>query len=255
MRIERIQDATLYCGDCLEILPTLGKADAVVTDPPYRLTSGGKTPGGMTGGWLTDYPNNGLPVFCDVSWDQIMGAAFDSLNSDSDAYIMANDKNVNMALNAAKNAGFKFHNLLVWDKRTAVANRWYMKNCEFILYLYKGAARRIKDAGSKQLYSVLQIDSSTHPTEKPVELMRHYIGNSTERRQSVLDPFMGSGTTGVACAKLGRKFVGIEIEPKYFDIACERIEKAYAQPDLFIEPSPKLTQSALELVKITNEHS
>ena len=233
MRIERIQDATLYCGDCLEILPTLGKADAVVTDPPYRLTSGGKTPGGMTGGWLT----------------------FDSLNSDSDAYIMANDKNVNMALNAAKNAGFKFHNLLVWDKRTAVANRWYMKNCEFILYLYKGAARRIKDAGSKQLYSVLQIDSSTHPTEKPVELMRHYIGNSTERRQSVLDPFMGSGTTGVACAKLGRKFVGIEIEPKYFDIACERIEKAYAQPDLFIEPSPKLTQSALELVKITNEHS
>ena len=67
------------------------------------------------------------------------------------------------------------------------------------------------------------------------------LGSST----AALDPFMGSGTTGVACAKLGRKFIGIEIEPKYFDIACRRIEQAYAQPDMFIEPAPKAVQEAM----------
>ena len=243
----QIGDCTLYLGDCLEILPTLDPVDAVVTDPPYKLTSGGKTPGGMKGGWIDTYDNKGAPVHCDVTWQQIMDGLFSALKTNADAYVMANDKNMNEALNAASKAGFRFHNLLVWDKRTAVANRWYMKNCEFVLYLYRGAAKRINDAGSKQLYSVPQRDASDHPTEKPPELMGHYIGNSTQRGQAVLDPFMGSGTTGVACAKLGRKFIGIELEPKYFDIACERIRKAYDQPDLFVEPPSKPIQEDMKI--------
>lgn len=87
-----------------------------------------------------------------------------------------------------------------------------------------------------------ETNSRLHPTQKPVGIM----GWCVEKTDGiVLDPFMGSGTTGVACAKLGRKFIGIEIEPKYFDIACERIQKAYDQPDLFVEPPAKAVQESM----------
>ena len=85
-----------------------------------------------------------------------------------------------------------------------------------------------------------------HIAQKPVPLLKEIVRIIPED-QTVLDPFMGSGTTGVACAKLGRKFIGIEIEPKYFDIACKRIEEAYAQPDMFIEPPAKAEQEALDV--------
>ncbi|UCH54430.1 MAG: site-specific DNA-methyltransferase [Pseudomonadota bacterium] len=84
--------------------------------------------------------------------------------------------------------------------------------------------------------------SNAHPTQKPVEVMKQLIPDWAE---TILDPFMGSGTTGVACAKLGRKFIGIEIEPKYFDIACKRIEQAYAQPDMFIRQAPAAKQEKI----------
>lgn len=233
-----IGNATLYLGDCRDILPTLGKVDAVVTDPPYKLTSGGNTPGGMKGGWLDDYNNNGCVVECDISWQEIMSLLRDACAEDADLYVMANDKNVCEAGAAAKEANLGFHNLLVWDKVGATANRWYMKNCEFVLYLWKGRAKKIADAGSKQLIRCPQVDESPHPTEKPVSLMAHYIGNSSLRDQTILDPFMGSGTTGVAAVQMGRKFIGIEREPKYFDIACKRIEDAQRQGDMFIQALP-----------------
>jgi site-specific DNA-methyltransferase (adenine-specific) len=82
-----------------------------------------------------------------------------------------------------------------------------------------------------------------HPSPKPVKLMEWVVSNLDG--ETVVDPFCGSGTTGVACAKLGRKFIGIEIEPKYFDIACRRIEQAYAQPDMFVTPPAKPVQEAM----------
>ena len=85
-----------------------------------------------------------------------------------------------------------------------------------------------------------------HPTQKPVELMLWCL-EFFQHSNTILDPFMGSGTTGVACARLGRRFIGIEIEPKYFDIACKRIEQAYRQPDLFIERPAKPVQEAMAL--------
>jgi site-specific DNA-methyltransferase (adenine-specific) len=84
-----------------------------------------------------------------------------------------------------------------------------------------------------------------HPNEKPLGLVDHFISLHSTKGQTVLDPFMGSGTTGVSCANLGRKFIGIEIETKYFDIACRRIAEAYAQPRLFAEPTPKPVQTTL----------
>ncbi len=81
--------------------------------------------------------------------------------------------------------------------------------------------------------------------QKPVDVTELFIRASTDKSDTILDPFMGSGTTGVACARLGRKFIGIEIEPKYFDIACKRIEEAYRQGDMFVEPPKPAKQEAM----------
>jgi DNA modification methylase len=235
-KVEHIAEGvTLYLGDCREILPGLPKADLVVTDPPYLLTTGGDTESHKAlGGWIGGNKNDGRPVVCNITWDEVMTAVFGALGDHADAYVMANDKNVILAWNAAIMAGFDFHNLLVWDKRTAVMNRWYMKNCEFVLYLWKGNAKTIRDPSSKQLCTVPNATDSSHPTVKPVELMAHYIRNSSDRGGLVLDPFMGVGSTGVAAMREGRQFIGIEIEPKYFDIACRRVteESRHQQFDL-----------------------
>lgn len=248
MRIEKIGDATLYLGDCLEILPTLDKVDAVVTDPPYLLVSGGVTRPMMGGKFnSSEYDNKGAIVATDLDWSDFMPVIYAALN-EGHAYFMANNRHVAEAIKQGESAGFKFHNLLVWDKGTATPNRWYMKNCEFTAFLYKGAAKQINDCGMKQLISCPIVFNADHPTEKPVAIMESYIKNSTQRGNAVLDPFMGSGTTGVACAKLGRKFIGIELEPKYFDIACKRIEDAYRQPDMFVNPpKEKAEQKKFEI--------
>ena len=86
-----------------------------------------------------------------------------------------------------------------------------------------------------------------HPTQKPLGLIKRLVGAMVPQHGTALDPFMGSGTTGVACAQLDRKFIGIEIEPKYFDIACERIQTAYDQPDLFIAPPAKPKQGGMDI--------
>ncbi len=228
VRKETIGDCSLYCGDMREIIPTLAPVDCIVTDPPYRLTSGGKS--GLMRGIFDpeNYNNNGSIVECDIDWSDFMPLLATILQQ-GHAYVMANNRNVQAMLNAAENAGFGFHNLLVWDKITATANRWYMKNCEFTGFFYRGKGEMINDCSSKQLIQCPQIDESTHPTEKPVPLMEHYISNSTSMRDIVFDPFMGSGTTGVAAIKQKRKFIGIERNEKYFNIACLRIEQASRQ--------------------------
>lgn len=248
MRVEHIGDATLILGDCLEVLPTLGKVDAVVTDPPYRVTSGGfgDLESGF-GGWIKDaYDNKGSIVQCDIDWPEFMPPIFAVMREGAQAYIFSNDRNLQAARAAAENAGLIFHRLLIWDKRAALPNRWYQQTCEFVLFMRRGKARMINDPSSKSLQSIFQRDESLHPTEKPVELCSLYVGNSTVAGETVLDPFMGSGTTGVACAELGRRFVGIELNPAFFDMACTRIESAYRRPRLFTEPVSKPVQEGMQ---------
>jgi site-specific DNA-methyltransferase (adenine-specific) len=117
---------------------------------------------------------------------------------------------------------------LVWDKIRATRNRWYMKNLEFSLYLWKGAAdpQGINDCGSKQSFPLNAKKETAHPTEKPVELGLHYIRNSTNPGDVVLDPMMGSGSAMVAAIQSGRRGIGIEIDPQWFEVACERVERA-----------------------------
>ena len=248
-RVEVIGDATLYLGDCRDVMPALSGIDAVVTDAPYRVTSGGfgELEGGF-GGWIKDaYDNKGAIVACDLDWPDWLCMVPATLRDDAHVYLFSNDRNLSAARKAAEDAGLIFHRLLVWDKRAALPNRWYQQTCEFVLFMRKGKAFMIRDPSTKSLQSIFQRDESEHPTEKPVGLCELYVSNSTERGETVLDPFMGSGTTGIACIKLGRKFIGIEIEPKYFDIACRRIEEAWKQPRLFEEPRPKETQGALDV--------
>jgi site-specific DNA-methyltransferase (adenine-specific) len=229
-RVEEIGPVRLYLGDCLEILPMLERADLCVSDPPYPLTSGGNATQVMGGMFAhAEYDNSGALMDI-VPWHKMSGPIFRALKDDADCYIMSNDKNIWAAHSAFLNAGFDFHNLLTWDKVRATRNRWYMKNLEFTLYLWKGAADKagINSAGSKQLF--LYTDNakreSGHNTEKPVDLMAHYIENSSQPGDVVLDPFMGSGSTMLACVQTGRRGVGIELSEKWFDVACERVRRA-----------------------------
>jgi site-specific DNA-methyltransferase (adenine-specific) len=233
-----IGNATLYLGDCRDILPTLGKVDTVVTDPPYLVSKGGfasnlQLDGGF-GGWMKDYGNGGDIVLCDLNFSDWMPVVFSALSEQAHAYFMTNGRNLSAMQAAGEDAGFRLHTVLVWDKRAALPNKYYQNVTEFGLFMFKGKAKTINNPGSKNLVSIFQRDESEHPTEKPVELMRYWIGNSSAPDEMILDPFMGSGTTGVAAVQMGRKFIGIERELKYFDIACKRIEDAQKQGDLFI---------------------
>lgn len=234
-RKEIIGNAVLYLGDCREVLPTIGKVDAVVTDVPYQLESGGCT-GQMMGGKFDPsvYDNGGDIIPVDIEFSEFMPLLADAL-SDGHAYFMVNNRYVARVENAALAVGFRFHNWLVWDKSTGTPNRWYMKNCEFTLFVFRGTAKPINDCGARQLIKCPNVIGGQHETQKPVALMAHYIGNSTAPGQIVLDPFMGSGTTGVAAVQMARRFVGIEREPKYFDIACKRVDDAQRQGDMFAE--------------------
>ena len=230
---EIIGDATIYRGDAIELMPSI-KADLIVADPPYLLTSGGATTGNFGGCFDTDnYRNDGKIIECNVDWKDFMPLFYQSLNDDSHCYVMCNNRHVGNMLSSAKDVGFGFHNLLVWDKISPTPNRWYMKNLEFIGFFYKGKAKYINNCGSKQLIKCQQVDQSDHPTEKPVSLMQHYIENSSNIGDVVFDPFCGSGTTGVASIKSNRKFIGIEITQKWFDVTCRRIEKETKQNELF----------------------
>lgn len=236
--IVTIGNATLYLGDCLEVMKGLGPVDLVCTDPPYKVSKGGfasnlQLEGGF-GGWMKEYGNQGEIVLCDIEFSDWMPAVFAALPARAQAYFMTNGKNLKAMQQAAEDAGFRLHTILVWDKRAALPNKYYQNITEFGLFMFKGNARTINDPRSKNLISIFQRDETPHPTEKPVSLMRYWIENSSGRGDLILDPFMGSGTTGVAAVMAGRRFIGIEQKPEYFELACKRLEDAQRQADMFV---------------------
>lgn len=237
-RTEIFSDATLYLGDCREILPTIRNIDAVVTDPPYgidfdftRQRNGSRS--GLS--WSTD--RNAINVKRD--WTKIRG---DDSPFDAGPWI----KYRQAILWGANN----YQNMppsrcwLIWDKRreTTPDNHGDAElawtNLDSVIRVHRQVWRGIVREGEENV----GLQQKLHPAQKPLALMRWCVGMTDG---VVLDPFMGSGTTGVACVNLGRKFIGVEIEEKYFDIACRRIEEAYRQPRLFDDPKPAPTQSCL----------
>lgn len=241
-RTETIGNSTLYLGDCRDVLPTLSKVNCIVSDVPYALESGGKTTGEMGGKFdKSAYDNSGSIIPCNIEFSEFMPLLAPLLDH-GHAYFMVNNRHVMKIETAALAAGFRFHNWLGWDKETCTPNRWYMKNLEFTLFVFRGAAKSINDCGARQLIKCPNVRNGEHETQKPVALMAHYISNSSDPGQVVLDPFMGSGTTGVAALQLGRKFIGVEIEERYFDIACRRLSAATDIPEF--DFSPQKVQTA-----------
>jgi hypothetical protein len=231
-RVEIIGDATLYFGDCQEILPTLGKVDAVVTDPPYGINYGKLMKGKGDGAGGLD--KNRWKDYGDFDWDvsrpdptifaAILGAA---------------DEHIIWGGNYFADLLPPTMRWLVWDK----CQNFSLADFELAWTSQNAAGRTFRYSRPEALQ-----DGRHHPTQKPVQLIQWCLGFV---KGTILDPFMGSGTTGVACANLGRKFIGIEIEPKYFDIACRRIEAAYKQPRLFKEQPVKPVQQSFILSEVT----
>ncbi len=213
-------------ANCMDYLQSLSNEsiDLIVTDPPYKVISGGKPrhkgqPSGMLSkndGKIFDYNN--------IQPEEWMPELYRVLKSGSQCYIMVNTLNLKRYLEITENCGFKLHAVLVWEKNNATPSRWYMKNGEFTLFLRKGKAKTINYVGSKMIHYFNNIiGNKQHPTEKPIELMRYYIENSSIRDDIILDPFMGCGSTGVACKLTNRRFIGVEIDEQYFNIAKERL--------------------------------
>lgn len=156
------------------------------------------------------------------------------LKNGTHCYIMINPRNLKDLWQAAEDVGFIFQQLIVWDKGNQTPNKFYMNAYELILMLRKGKARNINNMGMKNIINIPNIQrTKLHPTEKPEQLMRILIENSSEQHDVVLDPFMGVGGCGIACKILHREFIGIEIDEKYFAIAEERIENQGAQMTFF----------------------
>ena len=223
-RRETIGDATLWLGDCREILPLLPKVDAVVTDPPYGINF--SHDGGGGGIWARR--NESRIVGDDQAFDPALLLAFDDVITWG-----AN----HYAHRLPKSAGW-----LIWDKKLGLKEDNF-SDCEIAWHM-NGTRARVFRRLWNGLLAHENGERRLHIMQKPIDLMEWCLGFLPDA-QTILDPFMGSGTTGVACAKLGRKFIGIEIEPKYFDIACKRIDEAYRQPRLFKDEAPKAKQEAL----------
>lgn len=213
-------------GDCLDLIKTLEdeSIDLVVTDPPYKVISGGKNDGKdrRPSGILS---KNDGKIFNhnSIAIRDYLPELYRVLKQDSDAYIMTNNINLQELLNVSTDVGFKFHNLLIWKKNNVTPNRWYMKNLEYTIYLYKGKARPINNPSSSQIFEFPNPRNKLHPTEKPVELMEHYILNSSDEGMTVLDPFLGSGSTGLAAIKNNRNFIGFEKDETYFEVSNNRL--------------------------------
>jgi len=224
----QIGPCRLILGDSRDVLPDLkGMADLLVSDPPYKLTSGGRKGDHMKGKFSSDRYDNSGKLMRLLRWDEMAGPMFDACKDRADAYIMANDKEVFNAHAAFTAAGFRLHNLLTWRKETATRNRWYMKDTEYTVYLFKGKARTINFPGSKQSAFHSRPDIDWHPTAKPVELFMEYILNSSQPGDLVLDPFCGSGTTAIAAMRTGRRAVTIEKDPVWFSRKIERVTEEW----------------------------
>jgi site-specific DNA-methyltransferase (adenine-specific) len=214
-RIERIGDAILYEGDCYTILPNLPKVDAVITDPPYGVEKAA---------WDGSFP----PA---EAWGLIADALLDG----GSAIVFPGEQEAPRKLALMAGSGLDYQWVLVWYASNAMQfGKTGFTKKSLAWWFSKGKPKvRPKMLDIFEIPIVAEENNFGHPSPKPLKVMAPLVDGFSRSGDVVLDPFLGSGTTGVACANLGRKFIGIEREPKYFDIACERIRAAYSQQRLF----------------------
>lgn len=250
-----IGGATLYQGDCMEILPTLGKVDAVITDPPY--SSGGMMRGDRMGSTSSKYQSGkyrGLyPEFAGDTRDQRaflvwcslwMGWCLDRTNKGGILACFTDWRQLPTTTDAVQSGGWVWRGICVWDKTEMCRPQKgrYRNQSEYFVWASAGP---MADTGpcvpGVYRYPVIHKEKH-HIAGKPVNLMADMLEICGD---VILDPFMGSGSTGVAALQKGRKFIGIEKDPAIFEVACRRIEQAAAQSQLFDEPREGPVQGAL----------
>jgi len=225
----------LYNMDCMEGMKLIpdNSIDLVVTDPPYKTTSRGSS--GGTGGILKDKLNMKGMVFehNSIKFSEWLPELYRVLKERSHAYIMTNNKNLKDMLIEIENANFEIFKTLIWAKNSPITNMYYMDSHEYIIFCRKGKAKRINNCGTKSVLNIDNVKNKQHPTEKPIDLMKIFIENSSQENEIVLDPFMGAGSTAMACKELKRNFIGFELDKQYYDIANKRISEEMAQISLF----------------------
>lgn len=211
----RIGDATLYCGDALQVLPTLPKVDAVITDPPYGINAA-RTRNSQKDGWV-DYGCDG--------WDKERPGreVFDLIRAAAPLQVVWGGNYFTDYLPPSQK-------WLSWDKGQ---DGFSLADFELAWTSIDAACRRLHYPRALALK-----DGKEHPTQKPLAVMRWCI-EQAGKPETILDPFAGSGTTGVAAVEMGLRFVGIEREPRYFEVMCRRIAQAYAQRPLFEAPAAR----------------
>jgi len=221
-RKEVIGDCGLYLGDCLQIMPTLGKVDAVVADPPYDI---GYIPRG----------NSSVGSMANRNWgpkDKLVGDT-GGLNYDPRPFLGIADEQLWWGANHYADKLPNSRGWLVWFKARDMLNTKF-SHVEMAWTNIDQAVEALDHRWMGMIRDSEQHANSDHPTKKPLAVMIWCLGFIHGR--IVLDPYMGSGTTGVVCVEIGKSFIGIEIKERHFDKACERISRAERQEDLFRKP-------------------
>ena len=223
----------IYNKDCLDVLKNIpdNSIDLIVTDPPYPTTSRGNA--GNSGGMLQKDINKKGKVFTynNINCKEYAPEFYRLLKDGSHCYVMTNHINLIDMLNTFTDVGFHFIKSLIWNKGNKIMGQYYMSQYEYILFFRKGKGKKINNCGTSDILSISNKKTkdkdgkNIHDTEKPVELMEVLVNNSSQENELVLDPFMGVGSTGLACIKNNRNFIGIEIDENYFNIAKSRLEE------------------------------
>jgi site-specific DNA-methyltransferase (adenine-specific) len=238
-RVERIGDAVLYHADCRDILPALGKVDAVVTDPPYGVNLGnhlgakdGRKDHVLVKGQYDSYEDT-----VENLRSVVIPAIELALSISNRALVFCAGSNIWLYPRADALGG-------VYLPAAQGRSKWGFSSLAHCL-MYGQAPDLHLGAKPTAFWSTESAEKNGHPCPKPQGWMAWAVDTASREGETVLDPFMGSGTTGVACARHGRRFIGIEIEPRYFDIACKRIDEAQRQGRLFDPPRPQPVQEMM----------
>lgn len=218
-------------GDSIEFMKGLQdeSIDLIVTDPPYRITPKGCA--GNSGGMMTTKMTMKGTIFKhnDIKPSEYIPEFYRLLKDGSHCYIMTNHVNLQEMINVATECGFKFIKSLIWNKGNKIMGRFYMSQFEYILFFRKGKGVKINNCGTADILNVPnkklkgEDGKNLHDTEKPIELMKILVANSSKENDVVLEPFMGIGAVPIACKELNRQCIAIELDKEYYNVSVNRL--------------------------------
>ena len=266
-RKEIIGDCTLYLGDCISVMREIGFVDHVITDPPYARNIYKKMRNPDSAGGNRRHVIKNGDCLSQMKADAI--GSIDALLEPSAqefgrlvqrwCIVFSDIETCHLWRQALTGNFLRYVRTGAWIKPDAMPQMTGDRpgvGFEPCTIAHAKGAMRWNGGGYPAVWThnICRVDRPDHPCPKPLPLMRELVEQFTDYYEIVLDPFMGSGTTGVACAKTGRRFIGCEINEKFFDIACKRIEQAYAQPDMFIATPVKQEQLSMEMEAADGRH-